>query len=166
MTNAEVLARNLEGTRDWTLKLIADLDGDDWFFQPTPGMGHALWLCGHLAAAQNLLIHARCLGNSILADDFSQHFPIGAPVKSAGEHDYPPVEEVLSVMADIHSKTVAAIRGMSDAMLAEKAFGKDGTIHPHYQDKGGAVAHCDRHEAFHAGQIASIRRLLGKGYLR
>ncbi|MGE3180446.1 MAG: DinB family protein, partial [Phycisphaerae bacterium] len=56
MTNAELLARNLEGTRDWTQKLLADLQDDDWFFQPAPGMGHALWLCGHLAVAQDLLV--------------------------------------------------------------------------------------------------------------
>jgi hypothetical protein len=55
---------------------------------------------------------------------------------------------------------------MSDSLLAEAAFGGDGKPHPHYKDKCGVVAHCNRHEAFHAGQIAMIRRLLGKSFLR
>ena len=55
---------------------------------------------------------------------------------------------------------------MDDALLAERAYGADGARHPHYDDKSGAVSHCNRHEAFHAGQIATIRRLLGKSFLR
>ncbi len=85
---------------------------------------------------------------------------------SGGPHDYPPSERILEVMADTHSKTLAAVRGMSDELLAQSAFGKDGAIHPHYTDKLGAVSHCARHEAFHAGQLATIRRLLGKPFLR
>jgi hypothetical protein len=39
MTPAEFLAEQLAGTREWTLKLIADLKGDDWTFQPRRGWG-------------------------------------------------------------------------------------------------------------------------------
>lgn len=52
MTHADLLAQQMDDTRDWTLKLLDDLQGDDWTFQPRPGMAHALWLCGHLAFAQ------------------------------------------------------------------------------------------------------------------
>ena len=50
--------------------------------------------------------------------------------------------------------------------LARPASGKDGNPHQHYQTVRGAVTHCNRHEAFHAGQLALIRRLLGKPFLR
>ena len=167
MTQSELLALQMEGSREWTLKLLADFDGDDWTFQATPGLAHALWLCGHLTGAQNTLVHVRCLGKGILDESFTGHFPIGGPVKSTAEHDYPSIETVLATMADVHTKTCEAIRGMSDALLAESAFGADGkTPHPHYVDKAGAVSHAGRHEAFHAGQLAMIRRLLGKPFLR
>ena len=92
---------------------------------------------------------------------------LGVPVKSCQEYDYPPVEQVLAVMEDVLAKTVDAVRGMNDDFLAEPAFGADGkTPHPHYKDKRGAVSHCGRHEAFHAGQLATVRRLLGKPFLR
>ena len=55
---------------------------------------------------------------------------------------------------------------MSDAKLSEPAYGKDGAPHPHYTRVAGAVGHASRHEAFHAGQIALLRRLLGKQFLR
>jgi uncharacterized damage-inducible protein DinB len=167
MTQSELLAEQVGGTRDWTLKLIADLTGDDWTFQPAPGMGHALWLCGHLAGTQHALIHSRCLGKGILDESFTKHFPIGGAVKSAKEYAYPSVEMVLSTMKDVHERTIRAIRTMSDALLAEPAYAADGkSLHPHYRDKRGVVSHCSRHEAFHAGQIASIRRLLGRSFLR
>ncbi len=162
----DLLAEQLDGTRQWTLKLLADVKGDDWSFQPGPGMGHALWMCGHLAASQNTLIHVRGLGRGILPDGFVQHFPIGAPVAPADKHRYPTASEVLAVMADVHARTLEAVRGMSDALLAEPAFAGDGKPHPHYHNRLGLITHCNRHEAFHAGQIATLRRLMGKSFLR
>jgi uncharacterized damage-inducible protein DinB len=167
MSTAELLAEQLDATRDWTLKLIADLRGDDWHWQPGPGLAHPLFLCGHLAVAQHLLVHVRCLKTSVLDESFAAHFAIGGPVRSVEEHDYPAVEAVLETMHDVHRKTLTAVRGMSDSLLAEPAYAADGkSPHPHYRDKRGAVAHGARHEAFHAGQIALIRRLLGRSFLR
>jgi len=166
MAIPEVLAEQLDDTRQWTLKLIADLKGDEWTYQPGPGLGHALWLCGHLACAQHLLVHVRCLGGGVLDKSFTQHFPTGGAVKSTREYNYPSAQTVLSTMEEVHRKTLAAVRGMNDALLAEPAFAGDGKPHPHYRDKCGAVGHCSRHEAFHAGQIAMIRRLSGRSFLR
>ncbi len=166
MKASHLLADLIEGSRIWTLKLTADLSGNDWYHQPAPGMAHPLWLCGHLAASEHALIHDRCLGNPALEASFLAHFPIGTPVKSVQAHDYPPIKDVLNVMAYLHEKTLVAIRGMDDDALAEPCAGAEGKPHPHYKDKAGAICHCARHEGFHAGQIASIRRLLGKSFLR
>ena len=166
MSQAALLAEQLDDTRWWTLALLADMEGDDWGFQPGPGLAHALWLCGHLASSQNTLIHVRCLGRAVLDESFKGHFPLGQPVASTREYDFPPIELVLDTMKSTHAKTCDAIRGMSDDLLAEPAFGAEGNPHPHYRDKRGAVSHCARHEAFHAGQLATIRRLLGKPFLR
>ncbi len=166
MTKAMLLAREVDDTRDWTLKLLADLVSDDWAFSPGPGLPHPLWLCGHMAVAQHLLVHVRCLDAGVLDAEWLNHFPIGADVKSTTAHDYPPIQRIREIMDEVHTKTLSAIKGMDDAMLAQPAFGLNGSTHPHYKDKAGAVAHCSRHEAFHAGQLATIRRLLGKPFLR
>jgi hypothetical protein len=166
MNIGEVLAWQLEGTRDWTLKLLADLKEHDLSFQPGPGLAHIRYLMGHLAVSQDVLIHVRCLGKGIVPADFAAHFPIGAAIKSTEEHDYPPENELRKVMTEVQARTLAAVRAMPETLLREPAFGKDGAPHPHYTDKLGAVSHCDRHEAFHAGQIATIRRLVGKSFLR
>lgn len=161
-----MLADQLRRTREWTLMLLAGFEGEEWTFQLKPGAQHALWICGHLASAQDTLVFQRCLGKPVLAPDFRVHFPTGGPVKSAAEHAWPTVDEVRERMADMQRRTEAAVAAMSDALLAEPAFGKDGAPHPHYDTKLGAVSHAARHEAFHAGQIAMIRRMLGKPFLR
>lgn len=167
MALGPVLCEQLEYTRDWTEKLIADLSGADWHFTPGPGLAHPLYLVGHMAVSQHVLVFVRCLQRPFLPDSFVAHFPIGAPIRTHTEHDYPPLEEVLRVFRDAHQETLRAVRGMSDDLLREPAYAADGkSPHPHYRDKLGAVTHCWRHEAFHAGQIATIRRLLGKNFLR
>ena len=135
-------------------------------FEPQPGLAHPLWLAGHLAAAQHLLVHVRVLGRPFLDDAFSAHFPIGGPVPSTREHGYPPPQQVLDVLAQVHARTLEAVHTMPETLLTEPCAGKDGAPHPHYADKRGAIEHCNRHEAFHAGQLALIRRLLGKPFLR
>ncbi len=166
MTTGELLADQIEKTREWTLKLIADLEGDDWLHQPQPGFQHALWLCGHLACAQELLLFQRCLNRPMLDPGFLAHFSIGGPIKSAGEYDWPAPSVVLQKMEEMQHVTLETVAGLDDSLLAEPASGKDGAKHPHYDTKLGAVSHVVRHEAFHAGQLAVLRGLLGKQFLR
>lgn len=167
MTQAELLSEQIVYSRDWTLRLLADLRGDDWSFQPAPGLAHPLWICGHLTVAQDLLIHTRCLGSPVLSDDFKSKFPIGGAIKPVDEFSYPAPKDLLDIMATTQRQTLETVRAMSDELLAEPAYAADGkSPHPHYRDKRGAVSHCSRHEAFHAGQLAMIRRLLGKPFLR
>lgn len=166
MTISQVLADQVRRTREWTLMLLTDIEGDDWFYQPQPGMQHALWICGHLTSAQDTLLFTRVLNKPVLDDGFKEHFPIGGPVKSKAENDWPQVADVRKVMDETQAKAEAAITGLSDAVLAEHCPGKDGAVHPHYVTKLGAISHLARHEAFHAGQLATIRRMLGRSFLR
>ena len=166
MTIPELLRDQFRRTREWTSMLIADFDGSDWFFQPTPGTAHALWLCGHLASAQETLLFNRCLNASVLDDEFKNHFPIGAPIQSVDEYEWPTSEHVLNKMADMQQRAETAILEIDISILDDRAYGKDGSTHPHYDTKAGAISHMIRHEAFHAGQLATLRRLLGKQFLR
>ena len=166
MTANDTLIEALDGARDWTLLLIADVVGDEWTYQPKIGAQHILWLCGHLASAQQTLILVRCLGGEKTDIAFNSHFPIGESVKNATEHCYPAPDVILQKMADTHATVLDGVARMTDAELAEPCSGKDGAVHPHYTTKRGAINHCARHEAFHAGQIALLRRMQGKSFLR
>ncbi len=166
MDTSDILVEQLRRTREWLHMVLSGFEAEDWTYQPATGLQHALWICGHLATAQDTLVFQRCLGKSILSEGFRRHFPIGAPIKSAGEYPWPATEDVPRKMEEMQAATLKAVAGMSDALLAEPAAGKNGAPHPHYATKLGAISHLDRHEAFHTGQVATIRRLLGKPFLR
>ncbi|MCG3137714.1 MAG: hypothetical protein HJJLKODD_01564 [Phycisphaerae bacterium] len=166
MTLTSVLIDQLQRTREWTLKLLQDISGTDWTYQINPGAQHVLWLCGHLATSQDTLLFQRCLQREVLDPEFRRHFPIGGPIRSRTEYGWPAPELVLQKMADMQQSTISAIREIDPAILQEPAFGAQGSKHPHYDTKIGAINHMNRHEAFHAGQMALIRRMLGKQFLR
>lgn len=166
MNSGQLLAEQLDRTREWTLMIIEDIRGDEWFFQPAPGLHHALWLCGHLATAQDTLVFTRCLDQPRIESAFRAHFGIGGPVKSAAEHEWPSPKRVREVMDEMQAATLDAVRAMEDSLLDQPAYGKDGARHPHYDNKRQAVSHLIRHEAFHAGQLALLRRLMGKSFIR
>ncbi len=166
MRDVDTLIESIDGSRDWTLKLIADLEDGDWTFQPADGLHHALWICGHLASSQQTLVLMRVLGHAKAHEEFVAHFPHGDGVKSASAHAYPSATAVRDTMAAIHGDVLDGIRSMSAEHLGEPCGGPGGAAHPHYTTKRGAILHCARHEAFHAGQLALIRRLIGKPFLR
>lgn len=167
MSKSRLLAGALDGSRVWTRKLIADLDGDAWFYQPSPGAQHVLWICGHLAVASDLLVTVRCCQRAALVSEaFSSHFPIGADVKSADDHSFPSPAVVCDEMDRVHGAVLEQIRALSDSQLSAPALGAGGAVHPHYATVEGAIVHAARHESFHAGQIAMLRRLMGKRFLR
>lgn len=166
MNTGQLLAEQIARTREWTLMIIDDLAGDDWFFQPQPGLHHALWICGHLASAQDTLLFTRCLNKPRMDEEFKRHFPIGSPILSATQHNWPSPERVLQVMDDMQNAAIESVQALSDSVLNEPACGKDGAKHPHYDNKRQAISHLIRHEAFHAGQLALLRRLMGKSFLR
>ena len=166
MTTGELLAEQIQRTRKWTLALIGDLSGDEWTHQVTEGGQHILWLCGHVTTAQESLVFRRCLDRSLLDDAYRSHFAIGNKVKSAAAYDWPSAESVRAKMDEVQAHTEQAVAKMNDALLGEPLMGKDGQPHPMFDTTLGAIGHVSRHEAFHAGQIAMIRRTLGRPFLR
>lgn len=166
MTTGQVLADQIRRTREWTLKLLADLQGHEWTFQPRTGLQHPLWIAGHLACSQELLLFQRCLKRSVLNPQFLAHFPVGGDIKSASEYPWPDLAAIRGEMDHMQQTTEETVASLTDELLAEPAFAGDGSRHPHYDTKLGAISHLARHEAFHAGQLAMLRRLLGKRFLR
>jgi hypothetical protein len=165
VNKAELLAERLQAARRWTLSLLNDYPDSTWFDMSTSGHTHVAWQVGHITASMVSLIHVRCLGKSFedcLPADFRDKFGIGSsPVADAAAH--PPVAEIRALFERVHAEAVAAVAEMSEADLSSPAAGPP---HPLFTTREEAVATAVMHEAFHAGQLAMLRRLAGKGPLR
>ena len=165
MNKAELLADRLQAARRWTLSLLNDIPESTWFDMSAAGHTHVAWQVGHLTASIVSLIHVRCLGRAFedcLPADLREKFGIGSsPVADAAAH--PPAAEIRALFDRIHADAVAAVTEMTEADLSSPAGGPP---HPLFTTREEAVATAVMHEAFHAGQLALLRRLAGKGPLR
>ena len=159
------LVDQIKTARQWTNNLLADIAEKDWLTMPGGGVGHTLWQVGHLAASQVALVHVRCFGR-----DYSSHAPLSYrdlfgkdSTPSADPSIYPPIKVVREFFERALRETLDLVSTMDEAALAETA---GGAAHPYFSTKAGAVAMVAMHETFHGGQIALIRRVLGKRPLR
>lgn len=162
METVEMLVNRFEAARRWTQALLADFSDWEWFRQPGAGLHHAAWIAGHLTWAEWGLVNARCLGKAGTPPVSAELFGKGSkPLDDAGK--YPSPGQIRADMDRVHGEMIPIIRAMTPAFLAEKA---NGDPHPYFTTKGEVIGMLSMHESFHAGQLALLRRLMGRGALR
>ena len=62
MSRLHLAIEQIAFARQYTLRLLGDLAGDDWFRIPPGGVTHVAWQVGHLAMAQYRLCLERVRG--------------------------------------------------------------------------------------------------------
>jgi DinB superfamily len=149
--------------RKWTNDLIADIDESLWFTPPGQHLGHVAWQLGHIAASQIVLVHMRCFGRPFgdcAPADYMGTFARGSkPVPDPSK--YPPIPVIREFFNRTQADVMDRISTLTPADLDQPT-----EPHPMFTNRGGAIGMVVTHEAFHAGQIALIRRLMGKQFLR
>lgn len=156
----------LKFARQFTQQFLAGLTDDEWFWCPPGATTHIAWQVGHLAVAQYNLCLRRIRGRtpadeSLISDQFFDLFKLGSqPLADRAAN--PPLDEIRRVFADVHQLAVSELAGRSDAELDVPVE----QPHPVFKTKLGAVEWSPQHELIHAGQIALLRRLMGKPPLR
>ena len=165
--------------RSYTQDMLNHIDPSLWFLQPATydqpaentsparGVTHVAWQVGHLAVAQYGLALMRVRGEQpsdteLMPAAFRQAFGKGS-VPQADPADNPPIDEIRSVFDKVYERVLAELPGLPDSVFDELA---DGSPHPMFKSKLGAVLFSAQHEFVHVGQIALIRRLLGQASLR
>lgn len=162
----EYALERIDAVRHFTLSFLEDIAPDQWYEQPGGLPTHVAWQVGHLAVAQHALCLRRVRGDEekdaqFLPADFYDRFKLGS-VPAPGAENNPSAEELFGVLDAVHARVLAELTERTDDDLdvdVEKP-------HPAFRTKLGAVEWSYQHELVHAGQIALIRRLLGKQPLR
>lgn len=156
----------LEFARQFTNQFLAGLTDDEWFWCPPSATTHIAWQVGHLAVAQYNLCLRRIRGRtpadeSLISDQFFDLFKLGSqPVADRAAN--PPLAEIQRVFTGVLQLAVSELSGRSDTDLDVPVE----QPHPVFKTKLGAVEWSAQHELIHAGQIALLRRLIGKPPLR
>ena len=166
MNVLEFIVHLLEDTRKHTLAQVEDLTEAEMMFQPRPETNHPLWLLGHIVTSENGLILRWCAGQSAMPGGYAKVFFMGTRPQS-DPSVYPKKDEVLGVLADVHTQAIEVVKALAPEELEERPIGFE-EMNPGAQQlfwsKGACIWHHAMHEASHAGQITLLRRLLGKPY--
>ncbi|HEX5002867.1 MAG TPA: DinB family protein [Bacteroidia bacterium] len=158
-TEPIVLADIVDKTRVLTKYFIGKLHHinlHETFSSGPYSLNSAFWIIAHIAVTQNGLL-LRCTGGDAMRISWAKKFNMGSTVPEAA--DAPPIEEVLSVLDEVHQRSLTHIRTMDPAFLEElnpagfEILGEN-TVR-------GMITHAIRHEASHAGQLGWLCKLHG-----
>ena len=162
----EVAINRIRGSRLFTQQFLKDCSDAEWYWSPPQFTTHLAWQVGHLAVAQYNLCLRRVRGRtkadeSLISDAYIEAYKLGSKPAAEPENN-PPLDEIRQVFGAVHQQTLDELAGRSDAEMDELLA----ESHPRFKTKIDAVEWSAQHEMVHAGQIAMLRRLMGKPPLR
>ncbi len=161
MKTKDLLKYSIEFSSNRLFTLLEDMKENPLVF-PTPNGGnHPLWVVGHLAYIESLLVQKYMLGGEHPLKDWADMFGIGSePVDDPAK--YPSYEEVVKIYKETNSKTLEILDSLSEEDMDQASKNcPDG-----YEDFIGTywkiLLTVGLHASFHKGQVADSRRALGK----
>ncbi len=159
MQSIDLIRDNLKKSTERVLAKVEDMRDHGVVF-PTPnGGGHTIWVLGHLAYIEALVIREFMLGESNPLAEWKSVFDGSDTTGEAT--DYPPFDEVLSACREMREWTTARLDSLSEDDLDEaSANTPEG-----FEDTFGTYRLCLQfvadHWYMHRGQMADARRAAG-----
>lgn len=156
MLSIDLIRMNLTKSRDLVLVRIEDMH-DHCVVSPTSKGGcHTLWVLGHLAYIETLIVRRFMLGGENPLAAWEEVFD-GAET-SGDIRQYPHFEEVLAKCREVRASTLALVDSLSEDDLDKKsAYVPQG-----FEDTFGTYRLCLQfvadHWYMHRGQLADARR--------
>src|SRR5689334_13458756 len=112
MLSIDLIRDNLNKSAARVLTRVEEMEQHGVVF-PTPRGGcHTLWVLGHLAYIEGLVVRGFMLGEPNPLADWQELFD-GAAV-SGDVRDYPPFDQVLATCREMHQSTVRLLESLSE----------------------------------------------------
>jgi uncharacterized damage-inducible protein DinB len=159
MNSIDLIRDNLTKSRDRVLARVEEMR-DQCLVFPTPsGGGHTLWVLGHLAYVEELVVRSFMLGEANPLAGWEEAFDGRAPVVEEGA--YPLFDEVLDTCRGVRESTLEFLDSLSEEDLDRaSAYVPEG-----WQETFGTYRLCLQYVAdhwyMHRGQLADARRAAG-----
>lgn len=159
MESMELIRGNLERSRDRVLERIEDMRGHCLTAPTAKGGGHTLWVLGHLAYIEGLVVREFMLGEANPLAEWEEIFD-GDDVSVAADR-CPPFDEVLARCREMRRSTLAVLDSLTEEDL-DRASAK---VVEGYEATFGTYRLCLQYAAdhwyMHRGQLAGARRMAG-----
>lgn len=161
MQSIDLIRGNLITSRDRVLARVEDMREHCVIF-PTPNGGcHALWVLGHLAYIEVLVIRTFMLGEANPLADWEDVFD-GADV-SGDVGEFPPFDQVLARCREVRESTLAVLGSLSEADLDRVSARAPAGFEATFGTCRLCLQYVSDHWYMHRGQLADARRAAGLG---
>ena len=163
MSNAQVYADLFDLVTKLTLGAAQKIPEANRLRTVQEGKAHPLWLIGHLANSNSLMVLKFCCGqksplpreyNKTFAPDFAQGDPIVTDPAA-----YPDWDEVVANYKLINEACAAGIRNLSDEDLGKELEGAPDMLKHIFGNVDYTIRHMIAHDSHHRGQMAMLGAL-------
>jgi hypothetical protein len=159
MQSIHLIRDNLAKSRDRTLVKISEMKPHA-LIAPTPnGGGHTLWVLGHLAYIEGLVIRTFMLGETNPMEAWGQTFD-GDSVGADGSA-YPPFDDVLAKCIEMREATIHLLDGLNEEDLDRPALASPNGFEETFGTWRQCFQYVADHWYMHRGQLADSRRAAG-----
>lgn len=158
MNVKDLLRHNVSFTHGITKMYIDDFTEDEMFVRALPGSNHLAWQLGHLIASERSLLEAIGADVPGLPEGFAEAHG-KENIDSDDPKDFRSKAEYLQLMEVMHEAANAKIDATDEAGLDAPTPEQ---IRGFFPNVGSVLLMAGGHEMMHSGQIAAIRRKLGK----
>ena len=161
MQSIDLIRDNLKKSEDRVLTCVEHMREHCVVFPTRNGGCHTLWVLGHLAYIEALVVHTFILGEGNPLAEWEEVFDGADPNGETSQ--YPPFDEVLAKCRQMRASTVALLDSLSEDDL-DKVSAK---VPEGFEDTFGTCRLCLQYVAdhwyMHRGQLADARRAAGIG---
>src|SRR5512140_1635054 len=159
MQSIDLIRDNLKKSRDRVLARVREMREHGAVFPTPKGGPHTLWVLGHLAYIEALVIRGFMLGEANPLAEWENVFD-GSDV-SGDVSRYPPFDEVLATCLEMRERTMTVIDSLSEDDLDKVSAGAP----KGWEETFGTYRLCLQfvadHWYMHRGQLADARRAAG-----
>lgn len=142
--------------------LYTNLPEDKWFARPAGVANHAAWQVGHVAVSANNGLKA--IGQPSLCDEKWEALFLPGTESQDDASLYPAPAEIIAKFQEVHAALTKAYAEADESVLTAdtrierliERFPKQGDF---------LVFMLTSHLAMHAGQLSTLRKLLGLGHV-
>lgn len=159
MNTHQAIISNLQTSRFVMNSYVGDLSDADLLARPVAGANHAAWQLGHLILSECQMMRGVFSGWDVtIPHDFAAKHD-----KTAAVHDTPaafyPKQTYVELMNRVREATLAVLPRFSQSDLSNPG---PEAMRSYAPTVGSVFLAIGNHELLHAGQIAVLRRALGK----
>jgi hypothetical protein len=129
---------------------------------PADGLNCVNWLAGHLLVSRGRAAQRMGAGSPILSDEEAKPYIKGSAGQLSAAEAIP-LERIAEGLDALHQLIVAKLATMDDAAFEAPLDPALFPVPPEKPTLGASLQFILMHEAYHAGQIGTARKLMGKG---